>query len=242
MPTPGQLFYRTINAKETVGVAILVAFRDNASNDFNLGLNEDIEKMSKVFKELKFAVCDTQFPLKEGVKAIISETSTYKYPDSMKYICFYYSGHGRSSNGHPFIFDENNDQLDVIKEIVSPFYPENAPQLGHCIRLFFFDCCLTQPVNKCNTTKEKPYLLLPARGNCLIAFSTAMDSVSKLDSKGSYWTNILSKQLLSNERLSTILDVTYEETVSFCRQLFNTQEDIQGPHYISCVGQVYLKG
>ena len=243
MPTPGQSFLSTINDKETVGVAILAAFKDvRDRKDFNLGLKEDIKKMSNVFKELKFAVYDTQFKLKEGVKAIISEASKYKYPDSIKYICFYYSGHGRSSDGRPFIFDKNNDQLDVIKDIVSPFYPENAPQLGHCIRLFFFDCCLTQPLDKCYNTKEKPYLLLPARGNCLIAFSTAMNSVSKLDSNGSYWTDILSKQLLLNERLSTILDVTHEETVSVCRKWSNKQEDIQGPHYISCVGQVCLKG
>ena len=106
---------------------------------------------------------------------------------------------------------------------------------------FFFDCCLSkQPMNKC--PPEKAALLLPARGNCLIAFSTAMESVSKLDHNGSYWTDILSKHLVSGKPLSTILDVTHEETVSFCREKFKRQEDIQGPHYISCVGPVYLKG
>ena len=199
--------------------------------------------MSNAFTNLKFAVCDySKYQLKEAeVKKIISAASTYEYPDSFKYICFYYTGHGGSCNGDPFILDKNDDRLFVMKEIVSPFYPENAQHLGQRIRLFFFDCCLSKPYALKKSRSEESPLLLSARGNSLIAFSTAMKSDSKLDCNGSYWTRFLSKNLTLDKPLSTILDLTHEETVSFCREKFKTQEDIQGPHYISCVGPVHLK-
>ena len=245
MSNPVKLCTSAIKNTNVAGVAILVAFNDGKDHKFNRGLQKDIEKMSGVFKVLKFAVCDcSQFlPKKADVQEIIRAASTYNdYPDSLQYICFYYTGHGGiSPDGDPYVLDENNDKLFVTSDIVSPFYPENAANLGKCIRLFFFDCCLSkQPIRKADTD-EKP-LLIPARGNCLIAFSTAIESDSSLDCNGSYWTDILSKNLTSDKPLSTILDVTHEETVSFCREKFKTQEDIQGPHYISCVGPIYLKG
>ena len=239
---PVQKLRRALNGKEAVGVAILVDFKEKNDGIFKRGLKKDIDKMSNVFKKLKFAVCDyTDIRLNTtDVKEIISEATTYKYPDSLKYICFYYTGHGGSYRGHPFIVDENNAKLHVMKEIVSPFYQDNAQHLGQLVRLFFFDCCLSKPLSK-SRSEESP-LLLSARRNFLIAFSTAMESNSKLDHNGSYWTDILSKHLTSDKSLSTILDITHEETVKFCREKFKRQEDIQDPHYVSCVGPVYLKG
>ena len=199
--------------------------------------------MSNAFKNLKFAVCDySKYQLKKAeVKKIINAASTYEYPDSFQYICFYYTGHGGCCNGDPFISDKNNDRVFVMKEIVSPFYSENAQHLGQRIRLFFLDCCLSKPYALKKSRSEESPLLLSARGNSLIAFSTAMKSDSKLNCNGSYWTHFLSKNLTSDKPLSTILDVTHEETVTFCREKFKIQEDIQRPHYMSCVGPVHLK-
>ena len=191
------------------GVAILVASEENGGSQsfFNQGLYKDITKMKTAFENLKFAVCDytIHHPRNTDIKEIITAASSYdNYPDSLQYICFYYTGHGGSSDGHPFILDRNNDNLPITKEIVSPFYPENAPHLEKRIRLFFFDCCLSNVVNKDKlgqVAKEKS-LLLPSKGNTLIAFATAMESVSKLGETGSYWTNILIKYLTSDKPLS----------------------------------------
>ena len=245
MSNPVELFTSAIKDTNVAGVAILVAFNDVKDDKFNRGLQNDIKKMSDVFGALRFAVCDySQFqPKTSDVQEIIRATSmSNDYPHTLQYICFYYTGHGGiSSHGDPYVLDKNEEKLFVTGDIVSPFYPENAPNLGKRIRLFFFDCCLSkQPMKKAGTDEKS--LLLPARGNCLIAFSTAIESVSTLDSTGSYWTDILSKNLVLDKPLSTILDVTHEETVTFCRKKFDKQQDIQGPHYISCVGPVYLKG
>ena len=232
-----------LNNKEAVGVAILVDFKEKNDDIFNCGLQKDTEKMSNVFKNLNFAVCDyTQFRLiKADVKAIISAASTgIVYPDSIKYICFYYTGHGGSYRGRPYISDQNYARLPIMEKIVSPFYPKNAQHLGQRARLFFFDCCLSKSFDK--NDSEQSSLLLSAHGNFLIAFSTAAESASKLNCDGSYWTDILSKNLESDKPLSTILDVTHEETVSFYRKNFSKQKGLQRPHYISCVGPVYLKG
>ena len=47
-----------INDKKAVGVAIIVGFKEKEDGTFNRGIQKDIEKMSNVFKNLKFAVCD----------------------------------------------------------------------------------------------------------------------------------------------------------------------------------------
>ena len=242
MSNPVTFLAGAINNKEPIGVAILVAFNDKTDDRFNRGLQKDIEKMSNVFTELKFVVCVCK-QMVADVKSIIRAASMYnEYPDSLQYICFYYTGHGGiNSQGHPYILDENLEHLLVTNDIVSPFFPENAKQLGERIRLFFFDCCLSkEPIKKARTSMKS--LLLPARGNCLISFSTAIESESNVDTSGSYWTDILSTNLVLDEPLSTILDVTHKQTVSFCREKFTEQKDIQGPHYVSCVGPVYLKG
>ena len=232
--------------KDVAGLAILVKVKDPYGGP--PGVDVDIKNMGKVLRDhLNFAIYDVSAqgnPTIKSIKAIISAASTYKnYPSLLKFVCFYYAGHGGSNNGHPYIVDKDSKQLRVTDDIISPFYPENAEHLGKRIRLFFFDCCLTDEGARDHGQYDKKPLIIPPRGNCLVAYSTSLTMASRGDNEnGGFWTKHLSKNLQTLDApLSTILDVTHEETVKFCNDKYQQQIKVQGPHYVSCVGPVWLK-
>ena len=234
------------NKKDAVGLAILVKIKDKYGGP--AGVDTDILNMGKVLRDhLNFVIYDVSAqgnPIIKDIKAIISAASTYKYPSSLKFVCFYYAGHGGSNDGHPYIMDEDRKQLRVTDDIISPFYPENAEHLDKCIRLFFFDCCLTDEGARDHGQYDKKPLIIPPRGNCLVAYSTSLTTASRGDDEnGGFWTKHLSQNLQKLDApLSTILDVTYKETVEFCSTKYQQQDLVQGPHYVSCVGPVCLRG
>ena len=231
--------------KDVAGLAILVKVKDH--DDGPAGVDIDVQNMGKVLGELNFAIYDVSAqgnPDVKSIKAIILAASTYKdYPDSLKFVCFYYAGHGGTNDGHPYIVDEDSNQLRVTDDIISPFYPENAEHLGKRIRLFFFDCCLTDDRGvRDHVQYDKKPLIIPPRGNCLVAYSTSLTTESRGDDEnGGFWTRHLSKNLQLDTSLSTILDVTYEDTVKFCNDKCLQRMKVQGPHYVSCVGPVCLR-
>ena len=230
--------------KSAAGLAILVKVKDKIGGP--AGVDTDIHNMTKVLRDdVNFAIYDVSAqgnPNITDIKAVVSVASTYKYPGSLKFVCFYYAGHGGSNDGHPYIVDEDRKQLRVTDDIISPFYPENAEHLHERIRLFFFDCCLTDEGARDHGQYDKKPLIIPPRGNCLVAYSTSLTTTSRGDRSGGFWTRHLSQNLQKLDApLSTILEVTYEETVKFCNEKYQQQIQVQGPHYVSCVGPVWLR-
>ena len=212
------------------------------------GIHDDVQNISLTFKrDLGFAVWQHNDPLLEELACLLQVAAEFNYPISYKFIVFYYAGHGGSDDGHGYVIpaeddqcDETNNKLFIDEGIVSPFRPKNAPNLANRYRLFFFDCCLSESRERGpNIPKKKQQMKLPAHGNCLVAYSTFMTNEAAGDTDvGGIWTRYLYENLKLDLPITSILDITYNEVVE------GTQKELslQGPHYVSCIGTVYLKG
>ena len=66
--------------------------------------------------------------------------SKYEYPFRYKYVALYFTGHGGTdANGNPFVVALSGKRVLIETTIIEPL------QIVNRIRLFFFDCCLSQP-------------------------------------------------------------------------------------------------
>ena len=229
---------------EAIGLAIVIGIL-NAS-----GVHDDVENVSSTFEQLKFAVWKKENTSLKALYRIVLAAAkygeTYRYPLSYKFITFYFAGHGGSDDGHSFVCPaylrgQPKPKLFIEEGIVSPFRPKNAPQLKYMYRLFFFDCCLNDP-NRDDTTEHAvpKQMKLPAHANCLVAYGTSMEYYSKgYKGKGGVWTGYLCENLRNYDLpITTILDITHSQVIKNSMEI----DDNQAPHYVSCVGVVYLKG
>ena len=214
----------------------------------------DVENMERTFSTLGFAVLATFDQGKSWIQAAarIAACSQYPYPESCHFIVFYYSGHGGSDDTHAFIYPTKRDKknkLFIEEGILEYFYPENAQGLGDRVRLFFFDSCLLDDTQKGpsahSASDQDTDLVLPPRGNMLVAYATSSTYSSRGDDeKGGIWTQHLHRNIMDFERLpiTTILDITWTQTMNSSHAEGNVRRrhKIQGPHYVSCLGLTYL--
>ena len=236
------------------GLAVLVGMITNGP----CGVDKDLKNMEEAFEELGLAVWSLSDALKLKIVGAIETISQYPFPSCYKFIVFYATGHGGSLDSHTFIC--TNGKLDdkgqyprlfIDDVIISPLLPENPKStLSNDVRrLFLFDCCLVDDTVKGDASViKKEDVSLPPRGNVLVAYSTSMTATSRADpDKGGVWTSFLAKNMKEVDLpITTVLDLTWEDTV----QHFNVVNEhevregrvkVQGPHYISCAGLMWLR-
>ena len=217
------------------------------------GTKIDAENMKKVASTLGFAVLVRKSPSHHQLRALVKATKDYPFirkAPSCKVIFFYYAGHGGSDskNLKPFVAITKKSLLNV-EEIVSPLEPINAPDLKDLKRLFFFDMCqgrrVDSGVRAPSESSALPVLkyAVPAKGNCLIAFSGSIGYAVRGDSdQGGYWTRHLFKYLDKDMDIHVVLAKTWKDTVIFTSDLTKLKQipQVQGPSFFSCMGPLNL--
>ena len=222
------------------------------------GVEKDLDSMKDAFEELGLAVWSLPDASNVKITGVTEIISQYHFPSCYKFIAFYSTGHGGSLDGHTFIsttgeLDDNGQfpRLFIEEAIISPLLPKNPKStLSKDVRrLFLFDCCLVDDTVKGHTPViKKEDVSLPPRGNVLVAYSTSIKATSRADpDKGGVWTSFLAKNMKEVDLpITTVLDLTWEDTV----QHFNVMNEhevregrvkVQGPHYISCAGLMWLR-
>ena len=165
----------------------------------------------------------------------------------------YYAGHGGREDGKGYLIPCKDKDPRFYEGIVFPFQPSQAPRLSDHYQLLFFDCCLKKALRQerylsCKylilQNLPKQPLFLPPCGHCIIVYATVATSLAAASS-GDYITEgILTKTLCNNLQydvsISSILDMTWNDVVEeTCQKL---GQNIQGPHYVSSVGSLFLRG
>ena len=109
------------------------------------GTDIDVDKDRSTFEHpnIRFAILTTESPTSNELSALIAAASKYEYPSYYKFVAFYFSGHGGTDkDGKPFVQTLSEGHIFIEQSIVEPL------QNIKMIRLFFFDCCLSQPTNE----------------------------------------------------------------------------------------------
>ena len=232
-------------AKENVGVAIILGIVNRYGPQ---GTDLDVELIKATFESLKFGVYVIKNPDIDKIAAVIEVARTAIYPMSYQFIVMYYAGHGGSEDGKGYVIPcgDNDPRFYIDEGIVFPFQPSQAPNLSDRYRLFFFDCCLKTsskagevPVMQRSdpTRPPKQPSFLPPRGQCIIAYATSLEAASSGNYiSGGIWTKKLCNNLRYDVPISTILDMTWSDVVKE-----TLGKKIQGPHYVSSVGSLFLR-
>ena len=208
------------------------------------GTNIDAKNMKEVASTLGFAVLERKSPSRPQFRALVKATKDYPFirEAPCKVIFFYYAGHGGSDskNLKPFVTITNKSLLNV-EEIVSPLEPASEDLK----RLFFFDMCLGERIDSGDrapsTSRALPVLkyAVPAKGNCLVAFSSSIGYAVRGDSdEGGYWTRHLFKYLKKDMDIHVVLAKASKDTVTFTSKF--TIPQVQRPPFFSCVGPLNL--
>ena len=215
------------------------------------GANIDAENMKKVASTLGFAVLERKSPSRLQFRALVKAAKDYPFirkAPSCEVIFFYYAGHGGSEDLKPFVFLTEESLLNV-EDIVSPFEPINAPDLKDIKRLFFFDMCQGKRDDSGfrapSASSALPVLeyAVPAKGNCLVAFSGSIGYRVRGDSdQGGYWTRHLIEYLDKDMDIHVVLAKTWKDTVTFTSDLTEQRgaPRVQGPSFCSCMGPLKL--
>ena len=233
---------------EKKGLMIVVWMRPDA---YLKGTDVDAENMKKVALTLGFAVLEKTSPNRRQFRALVKAAKDYTFISearSCKVIFFYYAGHGGSdSYEKPFLL--TSDSNLNVEEIVSPLEPANAPDLKDLRRLFFFDMCLgplEDPGKRAPRKRTSLPVLkhaVPAKGNCLVAFSSSIGYAVRGDcDEGGYWTRHLIKYLDKDMDIHVVLAKTWKDTVIFTSKLTKIKciPQVQGPSFFSCMGPLNL--
>ena len=230
------------------GLAIVVGIAESGSKESAAaGVSKDCRKMAKVFKNLGFAVWDIEDGSSVQVAATLQTVAQTEFPNSYKFIIFYFSGHGGSQDNHTYIQCHVDDPdevstLSIEKGIIAPFLTRNASKLKKLRYIFLFDCCLKDAESEVCRLKD---ISLPSFDNILIAYATSMTFTAKGGNEGGLWTNSLAENMELDCPLTSILDLTWDKVVrEFIKK---NQFDVdngklipQGPHYTSSAGLIWL--
>ena len=237
-------FTRQWNQQRPVGLAIVIGTIDSPP----LGTDKDVENMKGAFERLQFAVVKKEVAHLDDLRAIVKVAAEYPYiaqVPSCKVIALYYAGHGNSKGGRPLVVIRDGEE-HFVDDIVSPFYPMNAPKLKNIKRLFFFDMCLGEQVDAGirKLVKAKPLQkhAIPAKGNCLVAYANSVGFESHDTTDGGFWTRHLYKNITKDMEIHQVLAKTHDDTVNDPDLQQRVQnKNIQGPFWTTCMGYLNLK-
>ena len=184
------------------------------------GTDVDVKIVQTTFEHtnINFAILPIQSPTSARLSALIAAASNYGYPFRYKFVAFYFCGHGGiDNNGNPFVQTLSEGRVFIEPSIIEPLKSIKK------IRLFFFDCCLSQPSPTAGTrsvdtarsddTSNAPPII---KRNCtqgeVIAYavSKGQKAYGERD-EGGEWTRRLCVNILKPDPIVTVLAKTNGE-------------------------------
>ncbi len=183
------------------------------------GTDVDIDKVQSTFKDpnINFAILSTQDPTSARLSALIAAASKYEYPLCYEFIAFYFSGHGGTDKDgkNPFVQTLSEGRVFIEPSIIEPLKSIER------IRLFFFDCCLSQPTTgarsvdtaRSGDTSSAPPII---KRNCpqreVVAYAVSKGQKAYGDPKeGGEWTRRLCVNILIPDPIVLVLAKTNRE-------------------------------
>lgn len=225
----GSVSDAVFNSPEAVGLAIIISNDYTSTRHSELpGTQIDAIKMKDTFARLKYAtVCRHNIKTLELNSLLVEASRNVHYPPNYKRIVFVFAGHGNHNN---CLFMQDGKETHV-KSIIKFFLPIEAQHLAHIPKLFFIDACRGDSIDpgciagchvSCKSRGGEPLtnLLLPSKGNYLLAYSTTSGYQSyEMKDKGGMWLRILAENLRASRK--SVLDVLTEVN----RALIETYQD-----------------
>ena len=182
------------------------------------GTDVDVKKVQTTFEhpDINFAILPIQSPTSAQLSAMIAAASKYGYPFCYKrYVAFYFSGHGGTDKDgkNPFVQTLSEGRVFIEPSIVEPLKSIEK------IRLFFFDCCLSQPgacsvdtARSDDTSSAPPIIKRSCTQGEVVAYavSKGQKAYGEQD-KGGEWTRRLCVNILIQDPIVTVLAKTNGE-------------------------------
>ncbi len=200
------------NSKKPQGIIFIVGMHGVAGTDV------DVKKVQSTFEhpDINFVVLSIQSPTSAQLSALIAAASKYEYPFRYKFVAFYYSGHGGTdNNGNPFVLTLSEGQVFIEQSIIEPLKSIER------IRLFFFDCCLSQPTigaksvdtAKSGDTSSAPPIIKRNRPQGeVVAYAVSKGQAASGDqNRGGEWTRRLCVNILRPDPIVMVLAKTNRE-------------------------------
>ena len=185
------------------------------------GTDVDVKKVQTTFEHhnINFAILPIQSPTSARLSAMIAAASKYGYPFCYKFVAFYFSGHGGTDkDGNPFVQTLSEGRVFIKQSIIEPLKKIER------IRLFFFDCCLSQPLiivgalsdatvrSGGDTSSAASIKTSDHPLGEVIAYAVSKDQKAYGDPKeGGEWTRRLCVNILKPDPIVTVLAKTNGE-------------------------------
>ncbi len=205
------------------------------------GTDVDVKKVRSTFEHanVNFVTLTTQNPTSAQLSALIAAASKYEYPLRYKFVAFYFSGHGGTDkDGNPFVNTLSKDfafyrfsgrrgtdkdgnpfvhTLSKGRVFIEPSIIEPLKSIEK-IRLFFFDCCLSQPTTGArnatsSVTSSAPPIIKRNRPQGEVvtyAVSKGQNAYGDQDGGGE-WTRRLCVNILRPDPIVMVLAKTNRE-------------------------------
>jgi len=193
---------RIVPAEAEPRLALLIGVGDYSGPRLSplVGIDKDLEGMEDALTKAGFKVTVISNPrLTEAEDAIDVFGAKLKTQTSKSagVGLFYFSGHGAEFEGKNYLIPKGARITDTrdIKEQAIPAQRilHRMEAAGTRVRLLFLDCCRNDLTKAATETGLAP---ITARGT-FIGFATGADKTSAASSKGSPYTTVLSKRLLT---------------------------------------------
>ncbi len=196
--------------KKPQGIIFIVGMYGAAGTDV------DVKKVQSTFEhpDINFATLYTQSPTSAELSALIAAASKYEYPSfSYNFIAFYFSGHGGTDkDGNPFVQTLSEGRVFIEPSIIEPLKSIEK------IRLFFFDCCLSQPTTGARnatssvTSSAPPIIKRNRPQGEVVAYAVSKGQKAYGDQKeGGEWTRRLCDNILIPDPIVTVLAKTNDD-------------------------------
>ncbi len=182
------------------------------------GTDVDVKKVQSTFEhpDINFAILPTQNPTSARLSALIAAASKYEYPFRYKFVAFYFSGHGGTDkDGNPFVQTLSEGRVFIEPSIIEPLKSIER------IRLFFFDCCLSQPTTGArsvdtarsgDTSSAPPIIKCNHPQGEVVAYAVSKGQKAYGDPKeGGEWTRRLCDNILIPDPIVLVLAKTNDD-------------------------------
>ena len=184
------------------------------------GTDVDVKKVQTTFEhhDINFAILPIQSPTSAQLSAMIAAASKYGYPYHYTFVAFYFSGHGGTDKDgkNPFVQTLSEGRVFIEQSIIEPLKSIEK------IRLFFFDCCLSQPsttgarsvdtARSDDTSSAPPITKRSCTQGEVVAYavSKGQKAYGEQD-EGGEWTRRLCVNILKPDPIVTVLAKTNGE-------------------------------